>query len=279
MPEQAERRSIEVNGLRINYLDWGNPSAPPMVLVHGYTSSAESFNGFARNTRDRFHIVAPDVRGHGDSAWSPDGAYGYDEQVADLAAFVDALGLDRFTPVGTSMGGLIVMAYTTGHADRITRLVVNDIGPDIEARSHRITANAGARPTSFASLDEAIEHRRGMSANLARRTVEDQRELALGVLREGSDGHWTWKVDPLIISQRVQQGAPPRPALWPTLETLACPTMVVWGTASDVLSEEQAKRMVAALPHGELLPVPGVEHAPSLIEPEARAGLDAFLGR
>ncbi|MBC7636154.1 MAG: alpha/beta fold hydrolase [Acetobacteraceae bacterium] len=98
-----------LNGLQMRSLDWGNAAASPLVCVHGYTGSAEGFNGFARHFRDRFHIVALDVRGHGDSAWSPDGAYGYHDQASDLAAFVDQLGLDRFILVGTSMGGLIAM--------------------------------------------------------------------------------------------------------------------------------------------------------------------------
>ncbi len=279
MPEQAVRRAIEVNGLRISYLDWGNPDAPPMICVHGYTGSAEAFNAFAAHLRDRFHIVAPDVRGHGDSAWSPKGEYQYADQVADLAGFADALSFERFTLVGTSMGGLIGMAYATEHGDRLTRFVINDIGPDLEVGSQRITANVGARPDSFASLDEAIEYRRSMSANLAKRSEEDQRELALGVLREATDKRWHWKLDPRYVSQRIEFGPPARPPMWPTLQALQCPTLVVWGTASDVLSQAQAARMVEVLPASELLAVPDAEHAPSLIEPEARAGIDAFLGR
>ena len=121
MPDLAmpERRSVHVNGLRINYLDWGNEQAPPMVCVHGYTGSADAFNAFARHFRDRYHVIAPDVRGHGDSEWSKDAAYQYADQVSDLAGFVDALGLQQFTLVGTSMGGIISMAYATERGDRL----------------------------------------------------------------------------------------------------------------------------------------------------------------
>jgi len=85
-------------------------------------------------------------------------------------------------------------------------------------------------------------------------------------------------MDPAYIEQRVQRGAPARPALWPVLERLACPTLVVWGTESDVLSEAQARRMVKALPRGELVAIPGVGHAPTLVEPAALAALERFLG-
>src|SRR6185503_18647237 len=85
---------VELNGLRIHYLDWGRPSAAPVVCVHGYTSSAQAFNAPARHFQDRLRLIAPDVRGHGESAWSPAGAYPYQDQVGDLAALVDALALD-----------------------------------------------------------------------------------------------------------------------------------------------------------------------------------------
>ena len=218
-----------------------------------------------------------DVRGHGESAWSPDGAYQYADQAGDLAALVDRLGLDRFVLIGTSMGGVIAMVYAMQHADRLRGLVLNDIGPDVEAGSGRITGLVRARPADFASLEEAMQYRRVSSPITAARPLADQEETARGVLRERPDGRWAWKMDPAYIAQRISQGPPKRPALWPVLETLPCPTQVVWGTDSDVLSEAQAKRMVAALPKGELVAVPDIGHAPTLIEPPVLAALDRLL--
>ncbi len=275
---QPKSMQVSVNGLELRYLDWGNAGATAVVCVHGYTSSAEPFNGLARHFHDRFHIVAPDVRGHGESAWSPDGAYQYRDQVSDLAGLVDQLGLTRFVLIGTSMGGIIAMAYAEAHADRLLGLVINDIGPDVEGGSQRITQTVGARPEEFATLEDAMAYRREISPVTASRLISDQRELALGVLRQRSDSRWVWKMDPAYIQQRVQHGAPPRPALWPVLRSLPCPTMVVWGTESDVLSEAQAKRMVEALPRGELVTVPGVAHAPTLVEPVMLTALERFLG-
>jgi pimeloyl-ACP methyl ester carboxylesterase len=274
---QPTAKSLTVKGLRLRYLEWGRADALPAVCVHGYTSSAEAFNAVARRLQDRAHLVAMDVRGHGESAWSPEGAYQYADQAGDLAALVDQLGLDRFVLIGTSMGSIIAMAYAAQHADRLRGLVINDIGPDVEAGSSRITGMVGSRPADFASLDEAMEYRRQSSPITAGRPLEDQRETALGVLRERPDGRWAWKMDPAYIEQRVKRGAPARPALWPALETLPCPTQVVWGTDSDVLSEAQAKRMAAALPKGELVGVPGVGHAPTLVEPSVLAALDRLL--
>ena len=113
---QPTSKFLTVNGLRLHYLDWGNVSAPPVVCVHGYTSSAQAFNALARQLQDRFHIIAPDVRGHGESAWSPAGEYQFTDQVSDLAEFVDQLGLVRFSLIGTSMGGIIAMAYAGAHS-------------------------------------------------------------------------------------------------------------------------------------------------------------------
>ena len=275
---QPQSTFLSVNGLRVHYLDWGYPSAPPVVCVHGYTSSAQAFNALARHFQSRFRIIAPDVRGHGESAWSPTEAYQYHDQISDLAGFVDQLGLEQFTLIGTSMGGIIAMAYAGAHPERLVRLVINDIGPDAEVGSQRITQTVGDRPDEFASLEDAMAYRRLVSPITARRSAEDQRELALGVLRQRPDGRWVWKMDPAYIRQRVQQGPPPRPALWPALQRISCPTLVVWGRESDVLSEAQARRMVDVLPQAELVAVPGVGHAPTLVEPVALAALERFLG-
>jgi pimeloyl-ACP methyl ester carboxylesterase len=274
---QPRSERVTIGGLQLHYLDWGNEAAPPLVCVHGYTGSADAFNGFARQFSDRFHIVALDVRGHGESAWSPSGAYGYRDQAGDLAAFADRLGLAQFTLLGTSMGGVIAMTYAMEHGRRLRALVLNDIGPDTERGSQRITQMVGGRPDEFATLDDALAYRREASPTVASRGATDQRELALGVLRQRPDGKWGWKLDPAYISQRVERGAPVRPNLWPALEQLACPTLLVWGTDSDVLSEAQAQRMVETLPQGKLLAIPGVGHAPSLVEPASLAGLEQFL--
>jgi pimeloyl-ACP methyl ester carboxylesterase len=272
-------QAIDVNGLRVHYLDWGNPGAPPVVCVHGYTSSAQAFNALARRLHDRYHFVAMDVRGHGESAWSPAGAYQYRDQVGDLAVVVDKLGLSRFTLIGTSMGGIIAMAYAGAHPDRLTHLVINDIGPDVEAGSQRITQMVGSRPDEFGTLDDAMAYRRQMSPIVAGRALDDQRELALGVLRQRPDGCWIWKMDPAYIEQRVKIGPPERPALWPALQRVTCPTLVVWGSDSDVLSEAQARRMVDTLADGEFVTVSGVGHAPTLVEPAVVTALERFLGR
>jgi esterase len=273
---QPTHKTLTVNGLRIHYLEWGAADAPPVVCVHGYTGSADAFNALARHFQHRLRLIAPDVRGHGESQWSPEGAYGYLDQMSDVAALVDRLELEKFALIGTSMGGVVAMAYAGAHAGRLKSLVINDIGPEAEAGTQRITQTVGARPNSFGSLDEAKAYRAQISPILAARPAEDRHELALGVLKEAG-GRWVWKMDPAYIEQRIARGAPVRPDLWPALKALPCPAQVVWGTTSDVLGERQALRMVETLPQGELVRVPGIGHAPTLVEPACLTALDRLL--
>jgi len=134
-PAMPRSRFATVNDRRVHSLDGGNGNAPALVCVHGDTSSAHAFNAWARHVRDRFHVLAVDVRGHGESAWSPTGAYQYSDQVADLSGCVDQLAEGPFALVETSMGGIIGMAYAAEHPERLRRLVINDIGPDAEMGS------------------------------------------------------------------------------------------------------------------------------------------------
>src|SRR5262245_30915310 len=164
MTEQVQPASkfATVNGLSLHYLEWGKAGMPVVVCVHGYTSSAQAFNALARQLQDRFHILAIDLRGHGNSGWSA-GAYHYADQAGDLAAFVDWVALRHFTLIGTWMGGIIAMTYAADHADRLNALVINDIGPDAEPGSNRITGLVGARSDSFVTLDAALAYRREVS--------------------------------------------------------------------------------------------------------------------
>lgn len=268
---------VDVNGLRLHYLDWGNPGAPTVVCVHGFRGNAHSFDGMARRFADRLHVIAVDVRGRGDSAWATDADYSMEAYVRDLAGLVDALSLQQFTLVGTSMGGRIGMLYAAKHAERLTRLVLNDIGPDREPGSDRITREAANVPNSFPTLDDAVAYRASISAPLRARPIEEQREQALTQLRQDGSGRWVWKHDPAFLQQRAEGGASANPELWDVLARLQAPTLLLWGTASDVLSEAQARKIIAALPHGTLAPIPGVGHAPTLVEPAAVEALEAFL--
>ncbi|MFI5270353.1 MAG: alpha/beta fold hydrolase, partial [Chloroflexota bacterium] len=268
---------LDVNGLKLHHLDWGNPSAPALVMVHGLTGSGHAFDGSGRRFSGRYHVIATDVRGRGESAWSPDGGYTQQDYVSDLEGVVDALGLSKFTLCGTSMGGRIAMEYAGRHSERLERLIINDIGPDAEAGSDRITRNQANVPESFASIAEAVAFRAGTSSVFANLPAAEQEERMGFELRARDDGRFYWKHDPEFQRQRVSKGTPTYGYLWDVLKNLNVPTLLVWGTASDVLSEGQAQRVIETLAKGELVSVTGVGHAPTLNEPEAVSGLERFL--
>ena len=151
---------IEVNGLALHYLDWGAPSsdALPLVLLHGLTSAAATWGRVAAHFAPRYHVVALDQRGHGESQHSPERVYSTDAYVEDIEAFVDALGFDRFILLGHSMGGHNTIAFTSRHSQRVAAAIVNDIQPALDWNRDEVLgrfgdAEAPAHPV-FASVDE-----------------------------------------------------------------------------------------------------------------------------
>lgn len=275
MRPQGESRFLNVNNLRLHYLDWGNPQAPPIVALHGYTANCRVFNGMARHFRDRFHVMALDLRGHGDSEWSPEHVYGHQAYLSDLESAVDQLGLRRFALIGSSLGGNVSLLYVDKHPERIERLVVVDVGPELEPGYENPGAAMAAGPESWATLDEAVAYRRRLTPVLGRLSDDEQRSRGLHVFRH-ADGKWTWKLDPALYGSARPQ-AQPRPDFWPVWQRVSCPTMLVWGMESTMLGEVQARKIVGTLRDGRLVAVPGAGHPPLLNEPASLAALEDFL--
>src|SRR6266540_6577460 len=119
--------TLDANGLPLHYLDWGNEAAPPMLLLHGFSGHAHTWDIFARAMCDQFRVLALDQRGHGDSDWAKDGAYGVDDHAADIGAFQDRLALGPLVLVGLSMGGRNAIRYTASHPGKVEQLVIVDI--------------------------------------------------------------------------------------------------------------------------------------------------------
>ncbi len=273
-----QSRYLSVNGLQLHHLAWGDPSLPALIAVHGLCGNAHFYDNFAQRFADRYHVISLDVRGRGDSAWSPAGAYEMSDYVSDLECIVGQLEIGKFSYIGTSMGGRIGMAYAVKSANRLTRLMLNDIGPDNEAGSDRIAKETGKAPDSFESFDAAVDYLRETAGAAARMSEEAVLQRARYTFREREDGRWIAKNDPEFLRQRASGKAPELGHLWKVLETLPCPALLVWGTASDVLCEAQARKIVRTLPNGTLAAVPGVGHTPTLDEPEAVRALEQFLG-
>ena len=267
-----------VNGLGLHYLEWGAPSARPLVLLHGITGHARTWDTLASALAGRFRVLALDQRGHGDSDPAADGDYRVGTMADDLARFVDGMGLGAFDLVGLSMGGRIAIAYAGKHGGRVGRLVIVDIGPDIHmAGLDRIRRMMAGAPERLESLDQAVEYVR--RANPLYAEAELRQRVAHG-LRPGADGALEWKYDRALRELMRSGGRRDTTDLWEPLGRIACPTLVVRGAESDILSPDIAKRMLERLPDGRLVEIAGAGHTvpgdrPADFERAVTAYLDA----
>jgi pimeloyl-ACP methyl ester carboxylesterase len=251
-------QTLLLRGQRFHYTEWGAPSAPAVVFLHGITGHARTWDDEAAVLAERFHVFVLDQRGHGDSDPAPDGEYGDAALLGDLEAFVDALGLARVTLVALSLGGRVAINYAGRHPDRVERLVVVDIGPDIapggRARVGSLMAHA---PERFDTLEAVIAYQR---ANNPLYTESMLRHRAQHAVRALPGGGFTWKYD-RALRDAIRQGRIRTPAdLWPQWGAIQCPTLLVRGAESDILTDEIAKRMLEALPHARLAVVPNAGH-------------------
>ena len=255
---QPKSQTLAANGINLHYLDWGAPAAPPLVLLHGLRGHANVWDDVAQALCDRYHVYALDQRGRGDTDHAPGGDYSTDAFVADLAAFADALGLERFTLVGHSMGGRNSLAFAARYPKRLERLCIVDIGPTIDAAGgSRITGELRDLPPQFDTFEDALAHVQTGNRFASERVM--RRRLA-GQTRTLPNGKIGWQFDPAIREQRITGTAAPAVDLWPALPAIPCPTLVVRGAETDLLTPETAQRMIDALPRGELVEIARAGH-------------------
>lgn len=251
-------RMVQLRGRRFHYTECGTPAAPPVILLHGVTGHARSWDEEARVLAERYRALALDQRGHGDTDPAPDGDYSDDALLGDLVAFVDALRLRRVSLVALSLGGRVAINFAGRWPDRVERLVVVDIGPEIApAGRARVGALMATAPERFESLDEVLIHMRVHAPLYSEAMLRHRAEHAVRALPGGG---FTWKYD-RALRDAIRQGRMRAPTdLWPQWRAIACPTLLVRGAQSDVLSDETAKRMVDELPVARLVVVPGAGH-------------------
>lgn len=258
-PSSEPREStVSSRGFALHYVEWGAPTAPPVILLHGITGHARTWDTLAEALAPQWRVLALDQRGHGDSEPAPDGDYTPGAMADDLEAFADALGYRRFTLLGLSMGGRVAMGFAGAHPDRVERLVIVDIAPEIHppgmARIRTMIANA---PETIESEEWAVET--AMAAN-PRADVGELRHRIKHALKRAPDGTLTWKYA-RDVREMMRRGTRRDPLeLWERLTHITCPTLLVRGAESDVLSPALAQRVVAALPDGRLVEVAAAGH-------------------
>ncbi len=259
-----QERSVSAGDLDLHYVEWGAPTSPPMVLLHGFMAHGHTWDLFAADLARDYRVLAVDQRGHGDSGRAPNGAYGTEEYVGDLERFVAALGLGRFVLVGMSMGGRNSIVYAARHPEAVERLVIVDIGPQAPARPPAPRPDAPSDPGIFDAPSQVADFLRGQDPY----PPEDYRQsVARHSVRQRPDGRYEWKWDPALREGRGPGGWD----TWAELRQIQCPTLVVRGAESPVLPADLAERMVRELRAGRLVEVPRSGHpvqednAPALI--------------
>jgi pimeloyl-ACP methyl ester carboxylesterase len=278
-PHQKTFRSLSPHGFhRVAYREWGHPGCPRVIVcVHGLTRNGHDFDALASALADRFRLLCPDMPGRGDSEWLPDPTdYVFPTYLAALTALLAHADVERVAWVGTSMGGLLGMVMAAQRNTPVTRLVINDVGPVIEPGAlARIAGYVGLDPVfdSFAALEA---HIREVSAPFGALSDAQWTELARTTARQTADGKWRLKYDP-GIAVPFRSSTPATTDLWAVWDAVRCPTLLLRGAESDLLSPDTAAAMRARGPKPRLVEVPGVGHAPMLLTPEQIAPVAAFL--
>lgn len=256
-----ETRTLDARGLRFSYLEWGDPASPPMVLLHGLTGHAHIWDHMAPQLAERYHVLAPDQRGHGDTQHAD--TYATADFVADLEAIVDAWALDRFVLIGLSMGAHNSIAFAAKNPTRVERLVLIDIPPKLNRNQapnweviSRLAVTGHKRYTAF---DDAVADAR---AGTPTAPIENLRYRTHWNLRDIGDGAMSLKYDP-----KCPAGWEPAD-LWPELPKLAMPVLLVRGGKTTVLPLATAERMVWTMPDAELVEVPESGHSVPTDRPE-----------
>src|SRR5207237_6955234 len=156
--ESARRRAVVVGGLRLSFLEWGNAGRPVLCFLHGGSAHADWFDFVTPAFAERFHVIALDQRGHGESQWAEPPAYGTEHFAADLLGFIDAPGLTRVTLIGHSMGGHNAMSFAAWHPERVSALVIIDSRPAIPAERLQFMHARGRRmPRAHPTEEAAIQ--------------------------------------------------------------------------------------------------------------------------
>jgi len=277
----TDRRSyfVPVAGHEIHVSEWGDPQAPALVMWHGLARTGRDFDVAARFFSDRYRVICPDTIGRGLSSWSavPDHDYTIPVYCGIALGLLEALAVKTCRWVGTSMGGLVGMALAATEAgqERVAKLVLNDIGPAINAEAvNRIKAYVSLVP-EFTSLIEYEKLIRVIYAPFGPLSDADWSHLVETGVRRRDNGTFSSHYDPAVMRVFCEQFDGRE--IWEVWDAIQCPTLVLRGAQSDLLEAGKADEMTKRGPKPRLITVPGCGHAPMLNMPEQLAPLAEFL--
>ena len=273
------------DGLRLHYRDYAGPAAtgrPPIICLPGLTRNARDFEQVAERLAGEWRVLCVELRGRGESAYAKDPmTYVPLVYLQDLEALLEAAAIDRFVGFGTSLGGIMLMLLAARGPDRVAGALINDIGPVIEAagldRIRQNVGNGGGHPTWVHAARAVAEMQAVVYPDYG---LEDWLALAKRLYRLNNNGRVVLDYDQRIAEPFRAPGGEAGVDLWPAFDALkVCPATLVRGDLSDILSEETAMAMQARHPDLDLVTVPGVGHAPTLLEPGSAGAIDRLLER
>ena len=268
-PSPVDRFAM-VGSLRIHYVDWGNASAQPLVMVHGLDRVARTFDHVAPHFATRYHVIALDMRGHGDSSWDPEGRYTVEDHATDLAGVVSALGLRNIVLWGNSTGGRVVQVFAGQHPELVSHVIAEDVGPE---RPRQIADNYSRRvaqeEAGWSSEDELLAQLRKTNAGTTDAVLVPY--VRYGTKRR-DDGRLVWKRDPQLVKGFVATD------LWRFVREIKAPTLYVIGGRSTIVPKDTQDELKKTLPRVTIVTMPGLGHYPSDEKPEEfLAIVDEFL--
>ena len=229
--------------LRLHYVDWGNAKAPPLILLHGGRDHCRNWDWVARDLRHDYHVIAPDLRGHGDSAWSASGQYSMANYIYDLAQLIHQQALAPVTLIAHSLGGNIALRYTGIYPEAVRRLVaIEGLGPgpgsvvkgDRKSIAERMRewideqrTLSGRQPRRYAAIEDAYARMQGANRHL---TAEQARHLTQHGVNQNEDGTYSWKFDHYVrVWPPYDMTRDQIAELW---GRISCKTLLVWGRES-----------------------------------------------
>lgn len=288
MPLDPRRRSVQCAvtqfssncGLhRMAYLEWGDPrNNDVLVCVHGLTRTGRDFDNLARALAEHYRVVCPDVAGRGDSEWLQDPAfYIVPQYVSDMVTLIARLDVATVHWLGTSLGALVGLGLASRKGSPISKLVLNDAGPLLaKAALERIRAYVGSAPV-FPGIEQAEAYIRTVSAPFGPHSDAEWRFLTETVVRKNPDGSLRLHYDPKIAYP--SQMNPPKADmdLWSYYEAVTCPTLVLRGEYSDLLSRDTCEQMSRRGPKARTVEIAGVGHAPTLLHADQIEIVRGFL--
>lgn len=253
---------------RVVYSEWGDPDEPRVAIcVHGLTRTGRDFDLLAEALEDRYRVACPDLPGRGRSHWFKAPAlYRPPAYLADLNALIARLDAPEVDWIGTSMGGILGMMLAAQPNTPIRKLVVNDVGAFIDKRAlARIGGYIGKDPT-FRSLDALEAYLREVHATFGPLTDAEWRHLAVYSARHDEAAEvWRLHYDP-ALAIAFREDSTEDVDLWATWEAITCPVLIIRGAESDILLHETAEEMLTRVPDAELVELPGIGHAPMLMD-------------